>query len=104
MIAISEIQHVHVQGQWKSKMHRMTPDWTWTLNSQKYSLYILNTPLSPKILVRFALQLAVSEIEYVQVAKNWKCTEWPQTEHLTVKSTLFTLILTPEAQSLVFLL
>ncbi len=47
-----------------------------------------------QILVRFALQLAVSDIyNMYKVSKNQKCTEWPQTElsHLTVKSTLYTL-------------
>ncbi len=33
-LAVSEIQHV--QGQWKLEMHRMTPKWTWRLNSQNY--------------------------------------------------------------------
>ncbi len=42
------------------------------------------------MLVRFALRLGVSEI---QGRQNQKCTKWPQTEleHLTVKSTLYTL-------------
>ncbi len=34
-LAISEIQ-----GRQKWEKHRMTPDWTWTLNSQKHSVYI----------------------------------------------------------------
>ena len=70
----------------------MTPNWTWTFKSQK-SLYIhLVLTHKGQIVVRFALRLVVSEI-YVQVVKNRKCTEWPQTEyeHLTVKSTLYTL-------------
>ena len=38
-----------------------------------------------------------------KVGENRKCTEWPQTEleHLTVKRTLYTIILNPEAQTLV---
>ncbi len=28
-----------IQVHWKSEMHRMTPNWTWALNSQKYSIY-----------------------------------------------------------------
>ncbi len=45
---------------------------------------------SPEFSVHFALQPTIFEIK---VAKNRKCTEWPQTdlEHLTVKSTLFAL-------------
>ncbi len=89
-LAVSEIQHV--QGQRKSEMHRMTPNWTWTLNSQKYSLYTiyLLTP-GAQILVRFALRLDVPEIQHVQfrVGEYQKCHEWPQTEreYLAVKIT-----------------
>ncbi len=39
----------------------MTPNWTWRLKSQKYSIYT-----EAQILVRFALRLAVSKIQYVQ--------------------------------------
>ncbi len=30
------------------EMHPMTPNWTWTLNSQKYSIYTKYLPLRPK--------------------------------------------------------
>ena len=42
-IAVSEIQHV--QGQRKSK--RMALNWTWTLNSQKYSICTKYIPWGP---------------------------------------------------------
>ncbi len=42
----------------KSEMHRMTPNWTWTLGSQKNSVYTKHV-----ILVRFALWLALSAIQ-----------------------------------------
>ena len=61
-LAVSEI---HVQGGQKSEMHRMTPNWTWTLNSQKYSTgihWILNP--EAQILVHFAL------------FRDTKCTRW----------------------------
>ena len=32
----------------KSVMHRMNPNWTWTLNSQKYPVHIKYLPLRPK--------------------------------------------------------
>ena len=38
-----------VDTRWsKLEMHRMTPSWTWRLNSQKYSIYTKYLPLSPK--------------------------------------------------------
>ncbi len=48
-----------------------------------------------EILVRFALRPVVSRYK---VAKNWKCTKLPQTEleHLTVKSTQYTLCTYPQ--------
>ncbi len=42
-LAVSEIQ-----GLQKSEMHRVTPNWTWTLNSQKYSIYTKYLPLRSK--------------------------------------------------------
>ena len=66
------------------------PKWTWTLNSQKYSTYRKYLTPEVQILIRFALWLAVSEI---QGRQNQKFTEWPQTEleHLTINTTLYTL-------------
>ena len=37
-----------VQSLRKSKMHRITPGWTWTFNSQKYLVYTKHLPLRPK--------------------------------------------------------
>ena len=44
-VAVSEI---HVQGQQKTEMHRMIPNWTWRLNSQKYPILTKHSPLGPK--------------------------------------------------------
>ncbi len=30
------------------QIHRMTPKWPWILNGQRYSIYMLQLPLSPK--------------------------------------------------------
>ncbi len=92
-LAVSVIQHV--QGRWKSEMHRMTPNWTGRLNSQKYS-----TGIYTKILPMRNKLWSVSLYDYLfpgyniyTVGENRKCTEWPQTEleDLTVKSNLCTL-------------
>ncbi len=74
----------------------MTPNWTWTLNSQKYFILQLLTP-DAHILVRFALQLAVSEIQHVQGRRKSEMHRMTPTdlEHLAVKSTLDTLISYP---------
>ncbi len=45
-LAVTEIQNV--QGQRKSEMHWMTPNWAWRLNSQKYSIYTKYLPLRSK--------------------------------------------------------
>ncbi len=37
-----------IQGQRKSEMHRVTPKWTWTLNSQKYPIHPKYSPLGSK--------------------------------------------------------
>ncbi len=42
-LAISEMQ-----GRQKSEMYRVTPNWTWTLNSQKYRICTKYLPLRPK--------------------------------------------------------
>ena len=76
------------------KCLRMIPNWTWALNSQKYSIYteLLTPEAQIVVLVRFALRLVVFEI-HVEVGDNQKCSEWPQSEleHLTVKRTLYAL-------------
>ncbi len=97
-LAISEIQHV--QGQRKLEMHRMTPNATWTLNSQKYSIYTKYLPLKSKF---FSVLLLFSRFwDTYKVAENRKCTQWPQTEleHLTVKSLYIHYMPIPEAQIL----
>ncbi len=57
-------------------------------------LYTLNSyPCGPS-LDQFRSRISCfSDTTCTRSAKNWKCTEWPQTklEHLTVKSTLYTL-------------
>ncbi len=39
---------IKIQGCRKSETHRMTPTWTWTLNSQKYSVYTKYLPMRRK--------------------------------------------------------
>ena len=67
----------------------MTPNWTWTLNSQKYPVYTKDLPQRPQF-VQFRSTTTVSEIQGRQKSE---CTEWSQTEleHLAVKSILYTL-------------
>ena len=70
----------------------MTPNWTWTFNSQKYSIHTKYLPLRP-------IFWSVSLYNYPfprymsKVAENRKCTEWSQGEvdHTRVKKTLYTL-------------
>ena len=40
--------NIHVQGHQKSEKQRMTPNWTWTLNIQKYSIYTKYLPMRPR--------------------------------------------------------
>ncbi len=62
-------------------MHRMIPNWTWTLNSQNYPVYTTYLLQRPN-LVRFALRLTVSGIhvqgrkksEMHRVTPNWTST------------------------------
>ena len=82
-------------------MHRMTPNWTWKLHGQKYS--ICTKPLRPKFLVRFAIWLAVSKIQHVQGQQK---SEMHWTENLpwtlnSQKYSIYTKCLPHEAQILV---
>ena len=54
-----------IQGRRKSEMHRMTPNWTWTLNSQKYPVYTKYLPPEAQILLRFALRPADSKMSHI---------------------------------------
>ncbi len=94
-LAVSEIQHV--QGGHKSEVHRMTLNWTWTLNSQKYSIYTKYSPQRPKFWSVLLYDYPFSRYNMYKAGENQKCTEWPQTEleHLIVKSTLYTLHIYP---------
>ncbi len=44
-LAVSE---KHEQGRQKSEIHLMTPNWPWTFNSQKYTIYTNDLPLRSK--------------------------------------------------------
>ncbi len=76
----------------KSEMHQMTPNRSWTLISQKSKVPLSTKylPLRPKV---WSVSLYGQRFPRYKVAEYRKCTEWPQTElqHLTVKSTLYTL-------------
>ena len=59
----------------------MTPNWTWTLDSQKYSVYTKYLPVSKgPFWVHFALQLAVSDIQGRQKLEMYRMTpKWTLT-------------------------
>ena len=61
-LAVAEI---HVQGQRKSEMHRMTQTELGTLDV-KSTLYTLKAYPEAQILVRFTQRLAVAEIQHIQ--------------------------------------
>ncbi len=84
-------------------MHRRTPNWTLTLNSQKCSIHTKYLLLSPNFCSISLYDLPFSEIQHVHLGENWKCTEWPQMNLSTRQSKVLSiyLMLTPEAQILV---
>ncbi len=75
----------------------MTPYWSWTLNSQKYSIYANTYQWGPNVGPFHSTNSLFSRYNMYKVSENRKCTEWPKTEleHLTVKSTQYTLDTTP---------
>ncbi len=66
----------------------MTPNWPWTLSNDKCSAGTKDLRLN-----FWSILLYDHCFSRYKVARNRKCTEWPQTEleHLTVKRTLYTL-------------
>ncbi len=86
-LTVSEIKHV--QCHQISEMHQMTSNCTWTVNSQKYSIYTAYLPPRPTF---SSILLYDQPFPRYKVAKNRKCTECTQTEleHLIVKSILYT--------------
>ena len=84
---------VEIQGCPKSEMHRMTSEWPWTLNSQRYHLYSKYERLKPTFWSVSLYAHPFSRYKVDENRKYRKCTAWPQTdpEHLTVKSTTYTL-------------
>ncbi len=87
-LAVSKIQGCQI-----SEMHRVTPNWTWTLNSQKYLMYTEHLPLRPRFWSISLYDQPFPRYKLYKVGKNRKCNDWPQInlQHLTVKSTLYTL-------------
>ncbi len=79
-----------IQGCGKSAMHRMTPQWPQTHNCRKYLVYTEYSSMGPKF---HSLLLYDQPFSRYNIVKNRKCIEWPQNDlnHLTVKSTLYTL-------------
>ena len=56
----------------KMEMHHMTPNWPWTLNSDKYSVCTKDLPLSADILVYFAVWTLVFKIQGPQKSElHW---------------------------------
>ena len=80
-----------IQSCRKPQMYRITSEWHWTLNCQKYPVYTEYLPLRPKYF--HSLCCTTSHFWDVRLQKFGKCTEWPQNDlkHLTVESTLYTL-------------
>ncbi len=71
-----------IQGYWnseKSEMYRATSDWPWTLNNQKYPIYIPH--------IYYYIYIYTSFWDTVLLKFGRKCTEWPQNDfgHSTVK-------------------
>ncbi len=87
----------------KSEIHRMTPNWSWKLNSQRYYVYIkylppvpnfgpLHSTIRPNFSSVLLYDLPFSRYKIAENEKFRKCTESPQThlEILTVKGTSYT--------------
>ncbi len=68
----------------------MTTNRTWTLNSQRYPVYVKYLPHRPRV---WSVLMYDQRFRRYKVVKIVECTESPQTEfeHLTVKSTLYSL-------------
>ncbi len=86
-LAVSEI---HVQGWWKSEMHRMSPKWTWTLNSQKWSTKVLVTYPWGLNFPPFCSRICGFQDTRSPKIRMHQMTP-TELEHLTVKNTLYTL-------------
>ncbi len=74
-LAVSETQHV--QGGRKSEMHRMIPNWTWTLNSQKYSMYTKYLPWCPNFGPFRSTASGFRDTILYKVGENRKYTDRP---------------------------
>ncbi len=69
------------QGRRKSEMHRMTPDWTWTLNSRSSSFTdtCVHT-FEAQILVHFALESAFFKTQgHRKLEMHWVTPNWTWT-------------------------
>ena len=71
----------------------MAPEWPEALNCRKYPVY---SPPRPKF---HSVSLHDQPFSRCKVVENRKCTKWPPNDlnHLTIKSTLYTLNRNPEA-------
>ncbi len=69
---------------------RISVFYTMQRHCYMYHVWVCGLRLRPKLR---SVLLHNKRFSRYKVAENWKCTEWPQTEleHLTVKSTLYTL-------------
>ena len=85
----------NVQGCWKSQMHRMTSDWSWTHDNQKYPVNSINTyhrgtNFGP----------VCSTTSPFPDRKFRKCTEWPQIDfEWNLNSQTYFINTNPEAQT-----
>ena len=91
-LTVCKIQHI--QGWRKSERHQMTSNWTWKLNSQKYSIYTEYLSLRPKFWSVLLYDWPFSRYRMYKVAAE--ISEMHRMsptvlEHLTIKSTPYTL-------------
>ncbi len=79
----------------QNRNDRITQEWSWTLNGQKYPVYKRNLPPpppkhTPPVQI-WSVSLYAQPFSKYKIVENRKCTEWPQNDlgHLAVKITLY---------------
>lgn len=72
----------------KIRIHRMTSEWPWTFEYQKYSRYTMCLPSGTKFRPFHSAMSHFRDSRLLQIWKNPKGPVWPQTdlEHIAVKS------------------
>ncbi len=75
------------------QVHRMTPNWPWTLQCQ-ITLYYITTVPESQISLRFALQPEVLELQAILRHVHWMTSKWPWTL-LGQRYTTYVLLVSP---------